>query len=303
MKITYLVPQFQNIGDKVILIGAKSHYEKIYGKCEHELKFQSLPPTEPFETDIFVVCGTPWIWDLCTKSSKYNCLIKYLQMVKCKRKEALGLGSCYHRKSLDRKWIAFQHLSVCDNLAEIWKQFDYVSVRDHYAEYILKGLGVECFLTKCPAYNAVDYLEVKPKNGLYNALAIHDLTKGIGGEIMPLTYAATWKEILKKIIKKYEIEKLMIFHESEMKIAEDLDIKPDMFMEQDVKGGCHEKVRSLFRFLAEAKTVVSSRVHVSVPAICLGKPTFYIPIDTRSLTIQGATSIYDDSPELEMLPL
>lgn len=91
MKITYLVPEWHNIGDKIIWIGAKNHYETIYPNCTHELLFTTKIP-QTITTDIFVVCGTPWVWDLCCRSKKIQSIKTSIRKCKMLQKEAIGLG-------------------------------------------------------------------------------------------------------------------------------------------------------------------------------------------------------------------
>ena len=100
----------------------------------------------PFE-DTFLI-GTPWIYDQCQTSYKYQWLTEQKPQG---RFIALGIGS-----SFPLGWTAETHIKSLpkdqrDFLKGIWGQFDIIAVRDTVAQDWLRMLDIQSHIIPCPS--------------------------------------------------------------------------------------------------------------------------------------------------------
>lgn len=177
----------------------------------------------------------------------------------------------------------------------IWNQFDFITVRDEYIKYIFDTIGIKCEFQLCPSYNTARHLQIAPQQGKYNLLVYYDILRGIGGEVMPKENGEKWANLMKDIITKYKIDKIIAIKKLEVELARSSNIKVDLYAEDDVHSYSHEKVRSLLNCLAAANFVISTRVHLAIPSICLNKKTTIVPFDTRYLTAKGAIDYFQEN--------
>lgn len=302
MKITYIVPHWNNIGDKIIWLGAKAQYEKRFPYATHELLFYNDEP-KPLTTDILVVCGTPWLWDLCGESRKYTCLTQWLSLATCQRKEGIGLGACYPGMFLDSKYLLFQNHDECRKLKQFWSTFDYLTVRDCLAKLIFDVLDISADLQPCPAYSTAKYLKVYSRSGEDNILVYYDPVAGIGGKLFPEGTLQRWNDMMLEVVKRYEINKVIAITQHEADNAKFLDLPIECFCEKDTKNEDVTTVKKLLTCLAQAQLIVSPRIHVAIPAISLSKPTILIPVDSRYLSVPEALNFYEENNDVERLLL
>lgn len=125
----HLDPSFINIGDLVVQRGAKHLF--------------------PQRTDLLV--GTPWFWDKCSQSAKYQWLNTLLDNGQVK--SAIGVGSCFPL-GMDES-VILNDPEESEALRAAWSRFDKVVVRDPLAHRLLTHLGIPNILLPCPSVFAI----------------------------------------------------------------------------------------------------------------------------------------------------
>lgn len=295
MKISYIVPQFHNIGDKVVWLGAKARYEKLYPGAEHELLFLCDQPHDLIRTDLLAVVGTPWVWDLCGVSEKYRVLRCYLDLARCGRKEAIGIGANYPLAWADRRYLKFQHADQCRRIREMWRRFDHVVVRDPLAKEVLDICGAPCVLEDCPSHLTAASLGVQPGPQGENTMIFYDLLTGIGSETMTPDHGAAWHRLIFDAIEKYEIKKVICIFPHEAEAAAKLGIEAEVYQDHNPTTQDPTPVIRVLERLASCGTIVSGRVHLAIPAHTLGRRVVILPVDSRHTTAPCPT-FYDEHP-------
>jgi hypothetical protein len=108
------------------------------------------------------IVGTPWFWDKCSQSAKYQWLNGLLDAGDVT--EAIGVGSCFP--------LGFDERMILDDpeeseaLRATWSRFDKVVVRDSMAHALLNGLGVSNILLPCPSVFSIVGLDLRdPRPG------------------------------------------------------------------------------------------------------------------------------------------
>lgn len=294
-RISYFVPRFHNIGDKLVWVGAMAHYGRIYPNAEHRMVSMSDPPTEPFETDVFVVVGQPWLWDQCCRTKKYRTLRAVIDLCKCHRREAIGIGASYPLAWEDYRFLKYQHDEECHILRKVWRQFDRIAVRDHLAKEMFDILGVPCVHEPCPSHLAADYLGVKPGPRGENLLVYYDLMAGTGHETMGEQQAQAWSRLVLDAVERYRIKDVICVCGHEVEAAAAIGLKAESFQEAAVDSDDTTSIRRLLERLAVAGDVVSGRVHAAIPAKTLGRRVVVLPVDSRHHTT-GLPTYYDENP-------
>jgi len=269
--IAYYTPDFYNIGDKIIYFG-------IRGKRRGKLLFNSELNTY----DKLIICGTPWLFDQCFQSEKYQSLLETIKNHKGP-KIARAIGSCYPYDWLDQKELTLQHEEENEYIKEFWEKFDHITVRDKLAEYVLNELGVNCTLEKCPSYHVVDLFGIKAKEPEYNLLVIQDPEKSISGNALP---SFDWHDLYKRVYDEYNPLKVIAISEDDANYAKDMGISAELIYEENPYNETETSVKNLLEIIARANVVISARVHSAIPALSLGKETYILPLDSRYLTAE-----------------
>lgn len=111
------------------------------------------------DEDVVAVVGTPWIWDLCERSEKYERLMSWIREAKSngQRLVALGIGSCIRWGEGAR---SFTYDSSSSIVKEAWGSFDFIACRDWIAKDILMCCGVNSTYLPCPSYFSIGKEEI-----------------------------------------------------------------------------------------------------------------------------------------------
>lgn len=297
VRIAYIVPPFHNLGDKIVWLGARHEYRERYGEVEEQMVWLDQKPPR-VEADILAVVGTPWLWDICHRSGKYDFLREVLRNAKCGTKEAIGIGANYPLIWLQRAHLLFQHTTQCDIMASVWGSFDVVRVRDRVAKLFFDVVGVKSVLARCPAYSAAKALGVDGRTRGDNILVFYDLMTGTGADSKAFTpaMAAAWNCLQREAHDQYDVKKVICVTEAEVLAASRMGFEAKLFKENDPYSTEHGKVVDFLQTLAMAGTVVSGRVHAAVPAVSLGRRVVVLPVDSRHLTVWDTPTYYDENP-------
>jgi hypothetical protein len=224
--------------------------------------------------DIIVLTGTPWLWDLCTKSKKYQDLEEFLGTFKSKGPIiGLGLGSCYPLRF--SQTVLNSIIKERDDLKKIYSQFDYISTRDSLAAFVLRSIGIKADFEVCPSFYAFQKIKHKKNNmDNENLLIFQDPAKSISREVLSQEEV---NQIIEWQVTQYRnrITKIICItfkdYETAVKIwPEEVELISDF-----------EKYVNL---ISISKKVISPRIHACIPAFSLGKEVEIVPIDTRALT-------------------
>lgn len=296
MIIHYLTPPWENIGDKLIYLGCRYLMETKYPTAYHSPLFlnpnqSSTVPSPITETNIGVLCGTPWLWHGCEHSAKYDNLISILPSLQ--RKIALGLGSCYSlgwdiAKVLDYSDTAF--------LKSFWRQFDKITVRDVLAYQIMQALGIHCSLCLCPSWWAATYLGLSNRwsanNRSKTLIIVQDVTSGVSKEIVN---QEEWTTKYKGIISSTNPPLTIVAIEKcdYVYAIETLGVECKLHQQRDPYADDWYTVLTYLRVIQASDVVISSRVHGIIPALTFGKEAYILPMDSRYLTAElaGGTNL------------
>lgn len=300
MRVAILHPTRSfNLGDRIILLGVREILRAAFGEydelvCDLRLAEDSKGYLDSlnWNVDLFVLSGTPWIWDKCHQSRKYEVLQEIFSLLPGHtKKAALGIGSCFplasnvfevylFQRDGEGKWeITRQHTR--ERLKEIFTEFDYVGTRDRLAFHILKAVGVEVFDSICPAAHI-------PRPIVGYADASRPLLVFIN------PFEGVSMESCDKIFLDDFIEFQKWFKETYNPVVVTMDP-----LDRDWCDGQGWEVKwlktedELAKAIFSSTFVVSARVHAAVPAAVWGKKTYIIPWDSRYLTAQrvGVTPI------------
>lgn len=149
------------MGDPVIFREYKAYGE---GPCnigdlfveEGARRLLSISGLDPEDGNTLFVIGTPWLWNLCWESPKYQHLVRLMEERKFKRKIALGIGSCFG-------WSGRIDLSLnARRVVDLWRGFDLVVCRDEIA----KSLIPDSLCLPCPSLWFMDSWSQSPHKEL-----------------------------------------------------------------------------------------------------------------------------------------
>jgi hypothetical protein len=127
-----------NVGDLIVEAGARQIVRAALGSELEQIKA------------VWVI-GTPWFWDHCAKSPKYDWLRTLIERHEGKRPlVALGVGA---NVVLGKDHTAIRESK--DECARLWRQFALVTVRDEVASRFLDSIGVPHILLPCPSLFAL----------------------------------------------------------------------------------------------------------------------------------------------------
>lgn len=119
-----------NIGDNIVEWGART--------------------VLPDRDDTIYLVGTPWFWDLCEQSKKYEWLEAQINHKRARNKRlmAVGIGACLPLESGVELLRKPETVKVC---RRIWSRFQLIIVRDPLAKKFLESLDIPCHLLPCPS--------------------------------------------------------------------------------------------------------------------------------------------------------
>jgi hypothetical protein len=135
--LLYQPPLMDNPNDSLIIEGVIDLLEPYNVFVKHVRYGEKLP-----DGDVFIVCGTPWIYDRCSGSYKLNELkrvVKHFNGMKA----ALGIGSSFP--------AGYDILSGDGVTVDVWSLFNTISVRDDDAKQLLGRSGIVSERLACPA--------------------------------------------------------------------------------------------------------------------------------------------------------
>lgn len=288
-KILYITPILTgNMDDRFIFEGSVQLLNDVVGQHEiYEIYYEAagfqsvaqinidrIREYKKIVFDVIVLTGTPWLWDMCTKSKKYHDLKEFLDVFKSKGPIiGLGLGSCYPLRF--SQTVLNSIIKEKDDIKKIYSRFDYIATRDSLAAFVLRSIGIKADFEVCPSYYA--FKKINPKKEsmeIEDLLVFQDPAKSISGGVLSqeeVNQIIEWQtnqyrnHITKTICITFED------YETAIKIwPEEVELINDF-----------ERYVNL---ISIAKKVISPRIHACIPAFSLGKNVDMVPIDTRALT-------------------
>jgi hypothetical protein len=297
MKILYLHPyKGTNLGDNFTLEGSKYLMTKALG--DHEIIMADLAEVEGnpevaftkyknIDIDIFVVSGTPWIWDCCTVSKKYKALTNLLEVYKNKKKIAMGIGSCYpvNFSVLNNLCLNPDKKEFIKELNNVWSQFDLIFTRDTLASKILEITGVKHFDEICTSSQLKQCMilpnDTKKKRP---SLIFYNPELGLSREILDRYFIEDYIFFQLRFIKEYNPIIYVIEPQDLSYVIDKLGLDAEMIVDTE----------RLLEVLNNSTFVLSGRIHAAIPARMLGVNTFLMPVDSRYLTAVkvGVTPIF-----------
>ena len=292
-KVAILHPsKSPNLGDLVILEGVRALLDRVLPSWEEEVWNLPKAETDPvyldsldFDVDIFVLSGTPWLWDKCHQSRKYHVLRAVLERLNknCK-KVAMGIGSCFPLATNAMEIYMFQkdgdgiyeitRQHTREQIFELFSQFSLIFTRDRFAFNLLKAVNVSnVFDSICPAFF------LNPK---------FDRTQ-ISEERPLLIFTNPWDGVSRESCDNYFLSDFIQFQKyfydkfnPRVVTMDSLDL--DWCKGQNWDATLLNSVEDLEKELKDASFVLSGRVHAVVPALVYLKKAYIIPWDTRFLT-------------------
>jgi len=262
-----------NLGDRVILEGTERLLSWAYEDFE---VIYSNRIYDPREIDLFVMAGTPWIWDMCDRSDKYRQLEEIIESLPVKTKRvALGLGSCLPLASNSSVYI-FGEDPIRERtratLVDIYSRFDFISTRDRWAYFILKLLNIDIHKGLCPAIHFIDQKDWR-QDPTHPVLVFINPSTSISAVSCDHIFSQDLLGFQKQFYQEYA-PKVLLMDKSDIEWCEHAEWHYQLV----------ESTSELVRELHHAKFVVSGRVHAAIPARLLGLQTFILPLDSRYLT-------------------
>lgn len=296
LRVLYLHPyRGTNLGDNFTLEGSKYLMTKAIG--EHEIIMADLAEVEgnpdivfkkyrKIDIDIFVVSGTPWIWDCCTLSKKYQALKNLLEVYKNKKKIAMGIGSCYNVNFsiLNSQFNNPAKIELNESLRLIWSQFDLIFTRDILAARILYRLGIKCFDEICTSSHLKHCIEL-PKETKKEKPSLIFYNPELG---------LSRKGLDKCFVEDYIFFQLRFIREYNPNIYTIEPMEYEWLTNQGILSERISDIKRLLEILNNSKFVLSGRIHSAIPSQMLGVETFLMPVDSRYLTAikLGITPIF-----------
>lgn len=234
----------------------------IYNFCTEDLKSITSENIEIFKKcDILVIPGTPWIWNNCNLTPKYDVLKFVLSFFKDKKKIALGIGSGFP--------LNYSYTETFNHLVEFWKDFDFISTRDFICSSVLNKAGIYSYSTFC---TSVFYPYYKEKNSSNNkpTLVFYNPKTWGHGRYLTEEYLDRYVQFQIDFINKYN-PNILVLDNSEMEFINNMG-------RECHKVSSHEDVVSK---LSTSSFVVSGRIHSAIPARMMNIPAYILPVDSR----------------------
>ena len=286
-----------NCGDQLIYLGAKHLITEALGgsqnidfkqfdiyRAEHNpITYPSFYPWG--DIDIIALAGSPWIWDQCLKSPKYQVLTNVLKRYPKIKKIALGLGSCFtweqYESMINNPLLSLQQVlnisdDSCIQLIDLYKQFDYITVRDHFCKLFFDKLGIESydrFDTSIYAYP--HFSPLKSVRTDKKILWFIDPSQGLSHSNLPfknqdyIDYELNWA-------KENDADIYCNSYQSMLTLRK-LGIQNSSFSVD---------LDFIYHKLSEYSEILSGRIHMAAMSFLASIPKITIlPVDTRFLTV------------------
>lgn len=288
MKVLFVVPSPDaNPGDEVTFSGISRLIDESIVVASRGFFYLEAQTPDVIEDnrqlllddfDLLVVCGTPWLWDHCVPSRKYEELGRLLTRYGGSRKIALGIGACvpfHHGKDLV---CADEHAAKA--LRDIWRQFDLITTRDDIAADILNACGVPCHHEFCPSvlgFSSIQDRSRPPRKSRRNALIFYLPQVGISRGSLPDDFLDDYVKMQLNIAAARKLELACLLATEAEYLAHRLQVTLGSI---PVLGSAD----AIYRFVADKPLVVTGRVHVAIPALMAGCRACLLPVDSRYRT-------------------
>jgi hypothetical protein len=266
-----------NLNDTFIEWGIKVLLKEVleFPIIFHDVYFEPLDKLKIPDHDLFVVCGTPWLWDQCTLSQKYQDLTEVLSNSHAP-KIALGIGSCFPF-SFECNTTELVNRSM-PNISNILSYFASISVRDNFAKTVCDLLEIQADLLCCPAVFARNYIKFKiPKYDYKRDIIFFYVPQlGLSAEVLNKDFVEHYIKLQIDYTRRYNAQ-LICINKDEAKWAIDYGVEAEKIKNPE----------ELAQTLLSAKTLLSGRVHGCIFIAGLSIPSALLPVDTRFLTYQN----------------
>jgi hypothetical protein len=279
-----VVPTGENLGDLVIRTGVELVMRAVLPEAE-EGSLAIDTSQEPLQEDDYthiVVAGTPWLWDQCTQSRKYQQLVRLCALHPRTIKIALGLGACFPLNA-GASLILDNPRTVLE-LRTLYKRFSCITVRDEESKTIFDAIGVTSVLLPCPSLlPAEPGRDRHTQDSLGPVLFFHDPSTGISSEVLDRDFCERYLATERRIVECFQARVFAVMR-PDYQTARNLGLDAELLTSPDM----------ILDTVSRASIVFSGRVHAAAPAAGMGKPTFILPTDTRYLTagLVGARPIW-----------
>lgn len=270
----YFIANDRNTGDTLAALGAKyilheaigfHHFHELF----HEYDGKHIPL---IDADVAVVIGTPWLWDHCWQSEKYQHLDSFHRHSASKR-IALGVGAD-------------------DEALRWWRQYRGIICRDHLALRFFSKIAPTRNLP-CPSLFAAQAAGIHPSPSRGEVLIYCALDTASSGRYLTDDQMGQIQEMQFKLIAQGTAVVTMT-QEDRKRFEKTFNrLVP-----------CLSDPITLLKYLSEFKTVISARVHGCMAGLSFGLEAKIIPIDTRAYTAMqvGAVPIVT-WPDMETPPI
>ena len=231
------------------------------------------------DIDIIALAGSPWLWNGREKTPKYKLIYDAIKRYPKAKKVALGIGSCfssecYHNiRYSDRVIHFFNDPEKKLIMNQIYSQFDYILVRDKFAQWILEQCKIKSnytYDTSAYAYNSISSVG---GIGEKKVLFFYDPTKGVSGKELDfkpsdyIDYQINWA-------KKNNAD-IYCNSDSDKGTLDSLGIK----------GSFTVDLNFLANKFAEYNEMLTGRIHMGVLGFISGIPNITVlPVDSRFMT-------------------
>lgn len=269
-----IVEGIRNVLNEYLFISSVDYY---YLNDYVEQSHYVFNPNEQY--DLFVVCGTPWLWDQFQKSVKYKNLLTAINTHPESKIIFMGVGSCVglgleNTEILRRpdEQEAMRHLftkGLC-------------IVRDTLAHRYLTEAGVDSHCLPCPSYYCYGTKkQYFGKDHYKNVMIYYDASTGLSKSVLNDEY---YSKINQKFINFNNNFNPIVYSalSREISKAEEINIRTPRLL---------QGWRHTLEIMKSTKRVLSGRVHCAVPAIAAGCEVELIPIDSRHLVVEDFRNV------------
>lgn len=242
----------------------------------HVNEYLTINDSKPARMETFkhpthiIVLGTPWVWDRCYESPKYENALQFFASAPNAKKLFLGVGSCLPLGKEEQ--IKASLISNVDKLAPLF-QDSTVIVRDILAADILKPFNPTPL--PCPAFYAMLGTHHVGQN---TSLVWYDPTRGVS-QVDWSPESARFEEYVSavQVIYSQMAPTVYCVQPEEIAMAQRIGIGTP----QVITGSEHAKL-----VIKNSGVIHSGRVHLAVPAYILGKFTYLWPVDSRARVLK-----------------
>jgi ribosomal protein L25 (general stress protein Ctc) len=265
-------PQYSS-RDGIIVEGCKSilniaQFDRyIYNNDLQDQAPADFYPDEKF--DLFVYCGTPWIWDQMQFTAKYRNVLNAIKAHPEAKIVWLGIGSSLYLQDMTSNILkskADQYM-----LKQTFKN-QTVIVRDSLAQSLIKPVKDQHYLP-CPAFFNNPVCETSRE---VNVAFYHVIKTGISNGGWTQENIEIYRETFRKFVMDNKAQ-IVVCEPEEVPLAEII------FKRNDIHLIKHNV--DTFYWCKKANKVLSGRIHNVVPAIVYGAEVGLVPVDSRHLTV------------------